>query len=108
MLLARCGDRLHLYRRPDHGIWRGLWSLPEYDTLAAADAAAQALGTVSARETLPTITHKFTHYTLHIAPLAVRIAAPANTADWLAQEQALAKGLPAPVRRLIEKLRAAA
>ena len=78
------------------------------DAVAAADAAAQALGTVSARETLPTITHKFTHYTLHIAPLAVRIAAPVSPADWLAQEQALAKGLPAPVRRLIEKLRAAA
>jgi len=41
-------------------------------------------------------------------PLAVRIAAPVSPADWLAQEQALAKGLPAPVRRLIEKLRAAA
>ena len=108
MLLARCGDCLHLYRRPDHGIWRGLWSLPEYDTLAAADAAAQALGTVSARETLPTLTHKFTHYTLHIAPLAVRIAAPVSPADWLPHEQVLAKGLPAPVRRLIEKLRAAA
>ena len=101
MLLARCGDYLHLYRRPDSGIWRGLWSLPEYETLAAADAAAQALGTVATRETLPTLTHKFTHYTLHIAPLAVRIDAPANSTDWLPSAQVLAKGLPAPVRRLI-------
>ena len=39
MLLARCSDRLHLYRRPDRGIWRGLWSLPEYDSVAAAETA---------------------------------------------------------------------
>ena len=101
MLLARCGESLHLYRRPDSGIWRGLWSLPEYDSVAAAEAAAQALGTVSARATLPTLTHQFTHYTLHIAPFAVTIAAPANAADWLPQSEALAKGLSAPVRRLI-------
>ena len=102
MLLARCGDRLHLYRRPDRGIWRGLWSLPEYDSVAAAETAAQTLGAITARATLPAITHKFTHYTLHIAPFAVTIATPARAADWLPQQEALAKGLPAPVRRLID------
>ena len=102
MLLARCGDRLHLYRRPDRGIWRGLWSLPEYDSIAAAESAAQTLGAITTRATLPAITHKFTHYTLHIAPFAVTIAAPARAADWLPQQEALAKGLPAPVRRLID------
>ena len=101
MLLARCGESLHLYRRPDSGIWRGLWSLPEYDSISAAENAAQALGHISERETLPAITHQFTHYTLHITPLAVTIAAPVNSADWLATSEALAKGLPAPVRRLI-------
>ncbi|MDO4642542.1 MAG: A/G-specific adenine glycosylase [Cardiobacteriaceae bacterium] len=101
MLLAHCGDRLHLYRRPDHGIWRGLWSFPEFDSIATATHAAASLGTIAAQEPLSVLTHKFTHYTLHIQPLAVRITTPYNPHNWLPHTEALAKGLPAPVRRLI-------
>ena len=101
MLLARSGDNVHLYRRPDSGIWRSLWSLPEYDDADAALRAARALGDISAQRTLPALRHSFTHYTLHITPLAVQIAHPANPADWLPQQAALEKGLPAPVRRLL-------
>lgn len=101
MLLAHCGDSVHLYRRPDSGIWRSLWSLPEYDDADAALHAARRLGSITAQRLLPVITHIFTHYTLHITPLAVQIGHPANPADWLPREVALDKGLPAPVRRLL-------
>ena len=101
MLLAHCGDSVHLYRRPDSGIWRSLWSLPEYDDTDAALHAARRLGSIITQRLLPVITHTFTHYILHITPLAVQIGHPANPADWLSQEAALDKGLPAPVRRLI-------
>ena len=102
MLLARSGDNVHLYRRPDSGIWRSLWSLPEYDDADAALHAARRLGDIMAQRVLPAIRHSFTHYTLHITPLAVRIKNPVAPADWLPRADALGKGLPAPVRRLIE------
>lgn len=104
MLLATCNDTLHLYRRPDSGIWRSLWSLPEYTDMDAALRAARQLGNITLQRILPALIHHFTHYTLHITPLAVSIGQPTDPADWLPRIDVLNKGLPAPVRHLITTL----
>ena len=45
------GERLWLVQRPEPGVWAGLWSLPEFDTL---DALWQRLdGWPGRGETLP-------------------------------------------------------
>ncbi|MFN9123432.1 MAG: A/G-specific adenine glycosylase [bacterium] len=111
-------DREHgvlLERRPPSGIWGGLWSLPESidaqveARIRASDAALQALAPIE---------HAFTHFRLRIEPMLVRMhlvdgQGPAVTAQagepgrrWVAFEQLEGVALPAPVRTLLEALRA--
>jgi A/G-specific adenine glycosylase len=102
--------RVLLERRPDHGIWGGLYSLPE---LPAEDSAGEwclrALGArVSAEQELATIEHAFTHFDLDLAPRLLRLAAVpgcvADRDDWLWHKPgtALTVGVPAPVAALLK------
>lgn len=103
MLLARDdGGRILLQRRPPTGVWPGLWSLPEgADADSVAAAAGVVLAAVAAQARLR---HEFTHYSLDIEVHPAR-AAPAQVADagsaWFHLADALALGLPQPVRRLL-------
>lgn len=114
LLLLTQGERLWLVQRPAPGVWAGLWSLPEY----AADAALQE---VAARgpgeiEPLAPVSHTLTHFDWQLKPwhwrLPVRLAAASRqrveaalpAGRWFSRDEALAAGLPAPVRRLIDRL----
>ncbi|MCB1599714.1 MAG: A/G-specific adenine glycosylase [Xanthomonadales bacterium] len=104
-------QRLLLKRRSPTGIWAGLWSLPEADTQAAAIEILHADG-LRARgsSALTSLRHEFTHYSLDIQVMAVEVEAAALTDSdtrWFATPEALALGLPQPVRRLIESQAAA-
>lgn len=109
MLLARnAAGEVWLQRRPDSGVWGGLWSLPELADIGEAPLWLAAAGWAAAPLTppWPTVQHVFTHFRLDITPQPVQVRATAGTgpADgrWWTQEAALALGLPAPVRRLLD------
>jgi A/G-specific adenine glycosylase len=110
-LWLRRGADVWLVQRPARGIWAGLWSLPEFDTFADLDAASA--GWPGAGEALPSFTHTLTHldWTLHPRRWTLPDAAAAAATDsiarswptgrWVPQDDALALGLPAPLRRLL-------
>lgn len=118
LLLLTWQRQLWLVQRPDSGVWAGLWSLPEYaDDAALRAQVAEGTGTLA--EGSP-IHHVLTHFDWALQPwhwaLPERLGA-ARRAEleaglppgrWVALDEALAMGLPAPVRRLIESMRAAA
>ena len=100
-----------LEQRPSTGVWAGLWSLPEFDSAGAFEAA-------SARwpgrgESLSSFTHVLTHldWTLHPirwtlpdrTPAARRRQIEAAWPDgrWFGLDEALAAGLPSPLRKLL-------
>lgn len=103
-------DRVLLRRRPPSGIWGGLWSLPEVDEPGApAPAAERELGVGLEAETrLDPVQHGFTHYLLTIHPWRCRaVPGHARIMDdenlaWYGADEALALGLPRPVRTLLE------
>ncbi len=104
-------QRLLLKRRPPTGIWAGLWSLPEADT---QDGAVEILRADGLRplssSVLTSLRHEFTHYSLDIQVMAVEVESLALTDSetrWISAPEALALGLPQPVRRLIESQAAA-
>ena len=109
LLWLRQGPRLLLVQRPERGVWAGLWSLPEFDTPAALEAAAQTWP--GNGEWLPSFQHALTHFdwTLHTLQwtLPARAKQPADlpvdlpAGRWVGVQEALAMGLPAPVRRLL-------
>ncbi len=113
MLVAERDDgSVLLTRRPQHGVWGGLWCLPEFDATADAGAfAARALGHVAEIEPSPLaqIRHAFTHFDLTITPLYLPCAGPAGVmqspdAVWYNPREPAPVGLPAPVRSLLDRL----
>ena len=107
--LADTGE-VWLERRPESGVWGGLWCLPEFDTASAAGAFVRgAIGAAQRGETLAHIEHGFTHFDLTITPLLVRCArggavmeAPAGL--WYNIREPARVGLPAPITALLTGL----
>ena len=102
-----------LVQRAASGIWAGLWSLPELASVAALDELTAAWpGTV---EPLPSFTHVLTHLDWRLHPMrwtfpartsARMIAgcvAPWPSGRWFAPADALALGLPAPLKKRLSQ-----
>jgi A/G-specific adenine glycosylase len=111
LLLERQG-RILMEQRPPLGIWGGLWSLPEAPCGADVPALIAARFNAVAEEpcALPAIVHGFTHFSLTMHPVQLRIAhwpATLNMAavDWFTPAAAMAAAVPSPIRRLLSSLR---
>ncbi len=98
-----------LVEREARGVWAGLWSLPEFDSL---DAMGETTSSWPGHgDVLAPFVHVLTHLDWHLQP--VRWTFPARTSAravaaatgawpngrWFAPEAALALGLPAPLRK---------
>lgn len=101
--------RLWLERRPPSGIWGGLWAPPILETFDAEALAERNLCVLDA-ESPDTVSHSFTHFTWHLEPVYCQPSAQHPNAvhesdgQWHTMEEALQRGLPAPIRRLFERL----
>jgi A/G-specific adenine glycosylase len=112
MLVAMRGDgSVLLERRPESGIWGGLWCLPEFETASAASAyAGHTLKSAQAQpKPLSIVEHAFTHFDLVITPLLTRCAGYAGVMDsiptlWYNARDPARIGLPAPIKTLLDNL----
>jgi A/G-specific adenine glycosylase len=99
-----------LERRPESGVWGGLWCLPEFSTATAAAAFIRnSLGEAMPPQPLAALEHAFTHFDLTITPLLVRCAAPAAAVQeqgglWYNIREPARIGLPAPISALLARL----
>ena len=110
-LVLRRGARVLLEQRPGLGVWGGLWSFPELNSLDARETN-RALGelgcTLVGQRALEPVAHAFSHFTLHAQPLlcevrkAARAEAPGRL--WLPPEEGMEQAVPAPVRALLRSL----
>ncbi len=110
MLVMLHAGQVLLEKRPDSGIWGGLWSLPEAGEKESIAACAARYGvTVATQKALPEVAHGFTHFLLAIEPVRVTVKKPDLRAAspgvmWLSLEDAQGAALPAPVRRILTAL----
>ena len=96
-----------LVRRPPHGIWGGLWSLPECPTLADLPRYLESIG-VQGNPASPhsPMRHVFTHFVLSIIPVSVLLGSVSSRVSensdmmWYKRREAQ-PGMPAPIRRLL-------
>lgn len=93
-----------LARRPTPGVWAGLYCLPLYDSESELRLALppQALAHLQCE---PPMTHVLTHKDLYLH--ACRVTLPSGTqlgdGRWVSAEEWPALGLPAPIRKLLER-----
>jgi A/G-specific adenine glycosylase len=98
-----------LVEREARGVWAGLWSLPEFDSL---EAMGEATSSWPGRgEVLAPFVHVLTHFDWHLQPVRwtlparasarslAALLAPWPSGRWFAPDAALALGLPAPLRK---------
>ncbi|MDQ7073345.1 MAG: A/G-specific adenine glycosylase [Gammaproteobacteria bacterium] len=103
---------LLLEQRDNHGIWGGLWSFPEKETIEDVNNYCVLAGRFVSHslEALTPIKHSFSHYTLTIYPHLIQCkqninnVADNNKLKWYKIDDALQLGLPAPVKQFIQSL----
>jgi A/G-specific adenine glycosylase len=111
-LELRWQGAIWLVEREASGVWAGLWSLPEFDSIASLEEATRHWPGSGA--TLAPFVHVLTHFDWHLRP--VRWTVPARSTAraivpllaawpngrWFELEAALALGLPAPLRKRLQ------
>lgn len=107
MMIIYQGDQVLLQKRPQTGIWAGLWSLPEISMQDIASKVVKAkFGlSVEPEEPLDIVKHVFTHYKLDITPqpLALITSTQSDTPllQWMNIDTAIEAALPTPVRKIL-------
>ena len=117
-LELRCNDDVFLVEREATGIWAGLWSLPELGSIDELDSLTA--GWPGERELLAPFVHVLTHRDWHLQPVRwtfpsrlpaqalARFVARWPTGRCLAADEALALGVPAPLRKRLHEIAAVA
>jgi A/G-specific adenine glycosylase len=115
LVLLDQSNQVLLEKRPELGIWGGLFSLPELaheegeTTQQALQQAAQAFGEPGLIQALEKFTHGFTHFKLEVSPYQCNLKNTAYAVSedvyvWYPLKQCSAAPLPAPVKKLLEKV----
>ncbi|MDT8895519.1 A/G-specific adenine glycosylase [Halomonas sp. I1] len=109
LLLQDDGGRVLLEQRPSSGLWGGLWSLPQFEDLAALQTwLDQHAPSAELDGAWSTFTHVFSHFRLEITPQPARVArldAVGETWRRFDPSDPANIGLAAPVKGLLESLR---
>ena len=111
MIIAKNGDIL-LERRPNSGIWGGLWCFPEISSTTEADnwCLDQWGLTTSQGQEWESFRHTFSHYHLDIQPLQLNLTStPESVMEagqqlWYNRRRPPQVGLAAPVASLLQQL----
>jgi len=111
MIISNNGD-IWLERRPNSGIWGGLWCFPELsDASGANNWCLDRWGLKPEHtQTWPSFRHTFSHYHLDIPPVQLTLATtPESVMEtgqqlWYKRCQPAQIGLAAPVASLLQQL----
>ncbi|MGB4881630.1 MAG: A/G-specific adenine glycosylase [Neisseria sp.] len=98
---------LHLEKRPQRGIWGGLYCVPCFDTLLELETYAAQIGlnTEDLNET-PSFTHRLTHRLLLITPFCINLNKLSETLTnslFVHQSNLVDYGLPKPLHLFLNQ-----
>ena len=112
-IVAQYKQQILLEKRPEQGIWGGLWSLPQAEMDTSDDALASCLGMPLPPVTiqpLPAFRHTFSHFHLYIHPRKLVLSKkPRGVMDsdrwqWQDRSQLDALGMPGPIIQLLKNM----
>jgi A/G-specific adenine glycosylase len=113
LMIRNSKGEVLLQRRPDKGIWGGLWCFPEIDSQDDATHAAKQLCGKKPKQLTRWASwrHTFSHYHLDITPVLIKFGSvtllndPGANSMWIDPKQpASAIGLAAPTCKLLDQL----
>ena len=104
---ARPTGEVWLEKRPQKGIWAGLYCFPVWMDGDEVDARLQLFGAQDIQQ-MPVQVHALTHIDLHLHLVKMTLppGQPAGTegaGDWRHPQAWLQSGLPAPVRAMLSR-----
>jgi A/G-specific adenine glycosylase len=112
LLLVTPDGEVLLVKRPNLGIWGGLWSLPECAVDEDLTEYCQRHWQLTPKTIShwPALRHSFSHFHLTIEPVQLVVEQPANwlmescQQSWYKLAEPNRLGLAAPVKRLLNQL----
>ena len=106
MLRNKAGELL-VTRRPNKGIWGGLYCVPVFETLTDAETYLQNLSlSLTDFEQQTEFTHRLTHFLLLITPFNLTLDntfVPESGFQWLQPEALQNKAIPTPLLKQLQK-----
>ena len=104
LILMDKQERVLLEKRPPSGIWGGLWSLPEGDSIGSIEAEMGLSDTQSIE--LPPIEHRLSHVRMLIHPAMATVTESRQVKcsreyNWFTSAAQSSLGLPKPVSELL-------
>ncbi len=109
LLLRTADQQVLLEKRPPLGIWGGLWSLPEFDSVANAQLwCLNKHIRIVTQQALAPQRHTFSHYHLDYTPLLIQTDNPTDCVMegkhivWYNAEQINNLGLATPIKHLLQ------
>lgn len=111
LMLTTNNNDLLLEKRPEQGIWGGLWSFPQCQTIEEIEQWLNKhhYQSINKMEFLPQFQHTFSHFHLYIRPVKIQLKKTTQIMDdnhfiWYSLLKPLKVGLPAPIKQLISQL----
>jgi len=113
ILINRAGQ-VYLERRPEKGIWGGLWAFPVLEENQTRQEWLSAHGFREVKsEPMRNVNHKFTHFDLSITPMQTWVdvaqvgEVDTSVSSWVDPGAEPPGGVPAPIAKLLHRLTAA-
>ncbi|MFK8052650.1 MAG: A/G-specific adenine glycosylase [Woeseiaceae bacterium] len=104
LVLRRDDGALWFERRPEKGIWGGLYCFPQYEAEPPIPAGFETKEPTA----LTPIAHKFTHFDLAIEPVLFEVrhtgVADSDDGRWINIDALDQVGVPKPVEQIVESL----
>lgn len=111
LILSDKNNDILLEKRPEQGIWGGLWSFPQCKTKSEINHWLEKHQYELKQKMLfyPQFRHTFSHYHLQITPVRISINTPEKIMDntdflWYCLKKPLKLGMPTPIKKLLSQL----
>ncbi|MBB1433609.1 A/G-specific adenine glycosylase [Pseudoalteromonas sp. 1181_04] len=108
-LIIQCNDQVLMEKRPNSGIWGGLFSFFEFEQKSQLDTFLAQQGLAVTTVPIEPFTHIFSHFELTINPHVLTLHKVSDVVNerqlvWYPLDQSIEVGLAAPTKKLVKQI----
>ena len=110
-LIIQCGDKVLMEKRPNSGIWGGLFGFFEFNEYEELQIFLAQQGLEASLVELEAFIHVFSHFELRINPYVLNVKKTPDVVNdkqliWYPLDQSIEVGLAAPTKKLVKQITA--